>query len=420
MMSILQISGGQPLRGSIRVQGAKNSVLPLLAATLVCRGQTVLENCPALRDVEVTLQILTHLGCQVRRSGGTIAVDAAQVQRSDIPDDLMHEMRSSVIFLGAILTRTGQAELSYPGGCELGPRPIDLHLKALRTLGAEVLEQDGRIHCRAGKLTGCEIRFPFPSVGATENAILSALGCRDQVTIHGAAREPEIVDLQNLLRAMGAEVSGAGTEQIVIRGGKPLHPVTYTVISDRIAATTWLAGAAATGGGVEVTGIHPAHIQAVLEVYEAAGCKIQRGGSAVFLQAPDRLKAVPPIRTAPYPAFPTDAQAPVMASFLRARGVTRFEETIFENRYRHVAQLQKLGAQIELDDHLAYVQGVSELHGADLVSTDLRGGAALVLAALSAEGESTVSGLNHIDRGYESIETSITNLGGTIKRLDIS
>ena len=419
-MSILQINGGQPLRGSIRVQGAQNSVLPLLAATLVCQGQTVLENCPALRDVEVTLQILKHLGCRVERQGSTIAVDASQVLRSDIPDDLMHEMRSSVIFLGAILTRTGQAELSYPGGCELGPRPIDLHLKALRTMGAQVLEQDGRIYCRAGTLCGCQIHFPFPSVGATENAMLAALGCGEEITIHGAAREPEIVDLQNLLRSMGAQVSGAGTDRIVIAGKQPLHPTTYAVISDRIAATTWLAGAAATGGSVEVTGMCPAHIRAVLDVYEAAGCRIRAADSTVLLTAPDRLRAAAQIRTAPYPAFPTDAQAPVMASFLRSEGMTQFEETIFENRYRHVPEMRKLGAQIELDDQMAYVQGVSALHGADLVSTDLRGGAALVLAALAAEGESTVSGLYHIDRGYESIETTLSSLGGAIKRLDIS
>ena len=419
-MSILQISGGQPLQGSIPVQGAKNSVLPLLAATLVCQGQTVLKNCPALHDVEVTLQILRHLGCRVERSGSTIAVDASQVLRSDIPDDLMHEMRSSVIFMGAILARTGQAELSYPGGCELGPRPIDLHLKALRTMGAEVLERDGRIHCRAGSLSGCEIRFPFPSVGATENAMLAALGCGEEIAIYGAAREPEIVDLQNLLRSMGAQVSGAGTDKIVITGGKPLHEAVYTVISDRIAAATWLAGAAATGGSVEVTGICPGHIRAVLDVYAASGCRIKTGETAVLLTAPERLRAAGLIRTAPSPAFPTDAQAPVTASFLRALGQTQFEETIFENRYRHVPELRKLGARIELDDRLAYVQGVEALHGAELCSTDLRGGAALVLAALSAEGESTVSGLHHIDRGYERIEAALASLGGAIKRLDIS
>ena len=283
-MSSYRIEGGRPLDGCLKVQGAKNSVLPILAATLLTPGQSVIHNCPDLSDVSATLDILALLGCRVDREGDTVTVDASVLTRADIPDRLMREMRSSVIFLGALLARLGTAELSYPGGCELGPRPIDLHLSALRTLGAEIREEQGCLCCRGnGNMRGRELCLSMPSVGATENAMLAACGCPGVTTIVGAAREPEIVDLQNFLRAMGAEVTGAGGSVICVRGGRSLHPAEYRVVGDRIAAATYLCAAGAAGGRVELTGVEPSHLTAVLTCLEQAGCAVHTGPEALSL-----------------------------------------------------------------------------------------------------------------------------------------
>ena len=414
-MSWFEICGGKPLSGGLRVQGAKNSVLPILAASLLAPGQSVLHNCPGLSDVAATEKILRLLGCGVKREGETLLVDARQPTGCEIPDPLMREMRSSVIFLGAMLARLGRAELSYPGGCELGPRPIDLHLGALRKLGAEIVEEQGRLRCTAGRgLAGGEICLSIPSVGATENAMLAACGARGTTTIVGAAREPEIVDLQQFLNAMGARVSGAGSPVVSVEGGFPLHPAEYTVMGDRIAAATYLCAVGAAGGELELEGVETSHLAAVAACLEEAGCSLQAREGRICLKSRGRLGGVRTVRTAPYPGFPTDAQAVLMAALAGGSGTTVFVETIFENRYRHVDELARMGADIQVAGRVAVVTG-RPLHAAQVRSTDLRGGAALAVAALAAEGCSRVDGLEHIRRGYQDFEGQLAALGAEIR-----
>ena len=419
-MSAYIIQGGRPLYGTARVHGAKNSVLPILAATVLCRGTSVIHNCPDLSDVRASMAILEHLGCQVDRSGDTITVDASVVTGNDVPDRLMREMRSSVIFLGAILARTGSAELSMPGGCELGPRPIDLHLAAIRALGAEIREEGGALHCALpkGGLRGCQIDLSLPSVGATENAMLCACGEAGTTTINNAAREPEIVDLQAFLRALGADVRGAGTSTVTVTGGKPLHGGTHTVMPDRIVAATLLSAVAAAGGEAEILGTDYRQLSSVTAILTEAGCRVRSGEQRILLRREDPLQGVRPIRTAPYPGFPTDAQPPVMAALCKGRGTTVFVENMFESRYRHVDELCRMGARIRVEGRVAVVCGVERLHGARLMAADLRGGAALVVAALGAEGESRIEGLSHIDRGYYGLEETLSGLGACIRRLE--
>lgn len=417
-MSCYQIEGGRPLSGALAVQGAKNSVLPILAAALLAPGQSVIHNCPDLSDVSATLDILALLGCRVDREGDTVTVDASVLSRSDIPDRLMREMRSSVIFLGALLARLGTAELSYPGGCELGPRPIDLHLAALRALGAEIEEEQGCLCCRGGKgLRGRELCLSMPSVGATENAMLAACGCQGVTTIVGAAREPEIVDLQNFLRAMGAEVFGAGESVITIYGGRALHPAEYRVVGDRIAAATYLCAVGAAKGQIELTGVEPDHLTAVLSSLEEAGCRVYTESNLLVLECRNPLQGIAPIRTAPYPGFPTDAQALLMAALAGGEGTTMFVENIFDSRYRHVDELRRMGADIQVAGRVAVVSGVGRLHAAKVRSTDLRGGAALVIAGLSAEGTTVVSDLRHVYRGYDGLDRCLASLGAQIREI---
>ena len=418
-MSYYEIQGGRPLRGSLAIHGAKNSVLPILAACLLTSGQCVIHNCPDLSDVSATLDILRLLGCRADREGDTVIVDASAPERWTIPEHLMREMRSSVIFLGALLARLGTAELSYPGGCELGARPIDLHLSALRLLGAEILEEQGVLCCRRCRegLHGRDICLSIPSVGATENIMLAACGCPGVTTIVGAAQEPEIIDLQGFLQAMGARVSGAGTANLSIEGGFPLHPAEYRVMGDRIAAATYLCGAAAATGEVEVTGISPDTLTAVLSCLEEAGCQIHTGPDRAALTSSGPLHGIRPVRTAPYPGFPTDAQAILMAALAGGEGATLFVENIFDSRYRHVAELRRMGADIQVAGRTAMVTGVGRLHGASLRSTDLRGGAALVVAGLGAEGTTQVSELRHILRGYQDLDRNLRTLGAEIRKL---
>lgn len=306
----------------------------------------MIRNCPDLSDVTATLDILGGLGCKTRREGNTVLVDASGVDRGVVPERLMREMRSSVIFLGAILARLGYAQITYPGGCELGPRPIDLHLDALRKLGAHIREENGVLYCSTPDgLRGCELRLPFPSVGATENAMLAACAGRGVTTIVGAAREPEIEDLQNFLNELGAGVQGAGSSVITVQGAARFRSAEHTVMGDRIVAATYLAAVGAAGGEVELTGVCPAHLSTVLDVLEEAGCGLQRKENGVFLRSGGRLHGVRPIRTAPYPGFPTDAQAVVMAALAGGQGETLFEENIFQSRYRHVSELARMGAE---------------------------------------------------------------------------
>ena len=417
-MSYYEIQGGRPLSGSLAIHGAKNSVLPILAACLLAPGQSVIHNCPDLSDVSATLDILRLLGCRADRDGPTVTVDATALCRCNIPEHLMREMRSSVIFLGALLSRMGETELSYPGGCELGPRPIDLHLSALRLLGAEIWEEQGALCCRRGRnLRGRELCLSIPSVGATENAMLAACGCPGLTTVVGAAQEPEIVDLQNFLRAMGAKIDGAGTPTLAIEGGAPLHPAEYWVMGDRVAAATYLCGAAAAGGEVSITGVAPETLTAVLSCLEEAGCTLRTGPDQIVLASSAPLQGIPPVRTAPYPGFPTDAQAILMAALAGGEGATLLVENIFDSRYRHVDELRRMGADIQVAGRAAMVSGVGRLHGAAVRSTDLRGGAALVVAALGAEGATQVSELRHIRRGYQDLDRNFRALGADIREV---
>ena len=414
-MGIITIQGGTPLRGETVIQGAKNSALPILAASLLSGDVCRIEGCPHLSDVDSAADILRYLGCTVVWEDDDLLVDSRTLTRCDIPQSLMRRMRSSVIFLGAILARCGWAELSYPGGCELGPRPIDLHLSALRALGADISDAGGTLRCRAAHLRGCQIVLATPSVGATENAMLAACGAEGDTVICNAAREPEIADLQEFLCAMGAQVRGAGGSVITVEGKRPLHGCSHRVIADRIVAATYLCAGAAAGGDILLRQADCRHLATVTTALQQAGCRIDCGEEDIRLRSEGRLQAVTPVRTAPYPGFPTDCQAILMAALLRSRGTTVFVENIFESRYRHVAELQRMGADIRVEGRVAVVCGVERLHGADVLSADLRGGAALVIAALQAEGQSSIHRTHHIQRGYADLTGDLARLGARIR-----
>ncbi len=415
-MSVMYIRGGRPLEGELAVHGAKNSVLPILAACLLAKGPVTLNNCPRLTDVAAALGILRRLGCRVEQEGHTIVVDPTGASGCSISEEQMRSMRSSIIFLGPLLARAGEAHLSYPGGCELGPRPIDLHLSALRAMGCEVREEQG-IHC-LGRPKGGEVQLSIPSVGATENAMLCAVGASGPTTITNAAREPEIGDLQSFLNSLGAGVRGAGSSTITVEGGRCLSGGEYTVMGDRIVAATLLSAAASAGGTVRLRGVDWRHLATVLSVFHQAGCRVESKLEYVelFRDGAVPLRGVPTVRTAPYPGFPTDAQAPVMAALAASQGCTLFVETIFDSRYRHVPELIRMGADITTEGRVALVRGVERLHGARVEAADLRGGGALAAAALGAEGTTVLSGLNHIDRGYEGLEEMLRLLGADVER----
>jgi len=415
-MQELFVEGGRRLCGELTIQGSKNGVLPVLAATIVCAGECRIENCPHLRDVDASIAILRHLGCCTRWEGVALVVDTTHMDRAEVPDALMREMRSSVIFLGAILARQGEAALTYPGGCELGPRPIDMHLAALRALGAEIEERGGTLRCKAEVLTAAELVLPLPSVGATENAILAACGADGTTVIYNAAREPEIAELQAFLNAMGARVRGAGSSIVTVAGGRALHGGEHRVSADRIVEATYLCAAAACGGEVSFLGVDYPQLSTVTAALSEAGCAVESRGGQVTLKSAGALRALRPVRTAPYPGFPTDAQPALMAALLRSAGSTVFIENIFENRFRHVDELARMGADVRVAGRVAVVSGVRALHGAFVKCTDLRGGAALVLAGLQAEGVTRVSLPEHIDRGYECLERDLTLLGASIER----
>lgn len=415
-MSVLRINGGNRLSGSVRVHGAKNSVLPIIAATILANGETVIHNCPNLSDVDAAVNILRHLGCTAERTGEDIFVDSSHLTRCDIPDAMMREMRSSVIFLGVILARAGEAVLSLPGGCELGPRPIDMHLDALKAMGAEIREDGGNIICRAHHLKGCRIDLRMPSVGATENSMLAASRCSGVTVITNAAREPEIVDLQEYLKKIGIRVEGAGTPVITVEGTREARFAEHAVIPDRIVAATYLSAAASTGGRIVLDGVVPGHLSTVTDVLAGMGCRIKIGKDNIMIDAGGGLRSVKPVITEPYPGFPTDAQPPVMAAALKAAGTTAFVENIFENRFRHVPELLRMGADIRTEGKVAIVSGVKELRGAPVSATDLRGGAALIVAALGAEGTSEINDMMHVDRGYDDIVGALTRLGADVGR----
>ncbi len=416
----LVINGGRRLEGELSVHGAKNSALPLLSAAVLAHGESIFHNCPALTDVDAACRILSCLGCRCSRSGSTVCVDASNVTGSEIPDTLMREMRSSIVFLGAVLGRNGKCRLSFPGGCELGARPIDLHISSLRRMGAQITEEHGYLDCTAPKgLSGAKISLSFPSVGATENIMLAAVTARGVTEIHNAAHEPEICDLADFLNKCGARISGAGESVIVIEGVERLSAAEHSVIPDRIVAGTYLCAAAITRGELILSHCEPSHMTGFLPVLESMGCRVYAyGGGKLFLSCRKRLSAPPTVRTMPYPGFPTDIQALFTALCSTAEGTSIFVENIFENRFRHAAELMRLGAQIKVEGRVAVIEGVPRLTGAKLCAAELRGGAALVTAALAAEGTSEVSGLGYIDRGYENIEQALRSVGADIRKVN--
>ncbi len=415
-MADLIIEGGRPLCGAVSVHGAKNAVLPILAAALLTE-KTTLYQCPMLSDVTAAAEILRHFGCSVVHKGDVLQIDASgEIANCDLPDSLSREMRSSILFLGAILGRCRRAVVSFPGGCELGPRPIDLHIAGLRRLGAQIREERGCLECRVeGRLRGTSIALPFPSVGATENLLLASATAEGETVITNAAREPEITALADFLNRCGAKIELSG-DRICVTGVDALHGCEFTVIPDRIEAATYLCAAAATGGEIRLDHVCPRHLSAVLPFFEEMGCRMRIDRESIELSAPKRLTAPGVIQTMPYPGFPTDAQAPFMAALCRAQGSTMFIETIFSSRYKHAGELMRMGAQIRIEGRVALVEGVEALHGAPVCCTDLRGGAALVIAALAAQGKTTLSETRHIDRGYCDLAGHLRRLGANVKK----
>lgn len=418
-MASLVINGGRRLNGSLTAQGSKNSALPILAATYLVNGKSIIHNCPRLSDVECTIKILENLGCKTERHGTDLIVDSTSASGCEIPENLMREMRSSVVFLGAILGKAKKAKISTPGGCEIGLRPIDLHLFAMRKLGVEIEESYGKLLCTIPqKLKGTKITLTFPSVGATENAVLLASVARGTTTIINAAREPEIIDLCNFLSKCGAKISGAGESVIVIEGVEKLEAAEHSVICDRIAAATYLFAGAITGGDVTLKNTVPQHLNSILPVLEETGCEISIKCNEIRLKAPLRLRRIDKLITQPYPGFPTDAQAPIMTLTVVADGTSVIVENIFESRFKHVPELLRMGAKIRTEGRVAVIDGVKRLYGASVVSPDLRGGSALVLAGLVAHGTTEVGSLKHIDRGYENFENNLCMLNADIIRME--
>lgn len=418
-MDKIIINGNRRLNGEITVQGAKNSVLPILVATLLVNGVSVIHNCPILSDVEATIKILRYLGCIVTREGHTITVDSTNVNRNNVPDNLMREMRSSIVFLGGILGRMGKAVLSTPGGCEIGLRPIDLHLSSMEQFGATVTSENGFIVCSAEEkgLIGTRITLSFPSVGATENIILAAVLAKGTTTITNAAREPEISDLADFLNRCGARIHGAGDSTVTIEGVSGLHSTEHTVIPDRIVASTYMIACAMTNGKICLRDIIPAHIGPTIQPLREAGCDVTVSGRWVCLSAPPKLKRIRMIRTMPYPGFPTDVQAQMMAMTTVCEGTSVIVENIFESRFKHIGELLRFGAKINVEGRMAVIEGVKYLNGATVRATDLRGGSAMILAGLNAYGTTEITEIHHIDRGYEQPEKVLEDLGADIKRV---
>lgn len=416
-MEVYHIQGGVRLSGEVTLSGAKNAILPILAATVAIEGVTVIRGCPNLSDVRIMMKILEELGCRVHLDQGVITVDATTIHRDLIPEKLSREMRSSMFLMGPMLARCGSVILSYPGGCEIGLRPIDIHLKALRSLGVVINETNASLECTAAKMTGTEIQLDFPSVGATENAIMAATGAEGITRIHNAAKEPEIQDLARFLNSAGARIRGAGTGSITIQGKRRLHGVEHKVISDRIEAGTFLTAIAITGGEGSVRNVEPGNLGLVLSKLREAGCKVREEKGLIHIKAPSRPTRLERITTMPYPGFPTDLQSQFLSLASIAKGTSIIRETIFENRFKQADELIRMGAKIQLFDQTAIVSGVEQLTGARVKARDLRGGAALVIAGLAAEGKTVIENICYVDRGYDKFETGLSSLGARIRRV---
>ncbi|MBO9604969.1 MAG: UDP-N-acetylglucosamine 1-carboxyvinyltransferase [Paenibacillaceae bacterium] len=415
-MEKLVIEGGKPLSGTIRIHGAKNAALPILAASVLAKGTHVIHNVPDLLDIQVMLHILRALGCTAEHRGETVTVNTTSLFSSHIPEELMTQMRSSIFLMGPLLARCGNAHIYQPGGCAIGERKINLHLLGLEALGAKFEESGNMLACRAEKLTGADIYLDFPSVGATENIMMAAVKAEGSTTIHNAAREPEIQDLQHFLCAMGARIYGAGTDTITIEGVTELAPCTYRIIPDRIVTGTFMVAAAATRGNVTLERACPAHLTSVIHVLRRAGVQVAVDGDVIQVSCHGRPKPVERVVTSPHPAFPTDLQAQVMVLLSLADGFSIMKETVFEGRFKHVDELVRMGADIRVDLSSAFIRGVPRLYGATVEATDLRAGAALVIAGLAARGTTVVEQIHHIDRGYDRIETMLARLGAKVER----
>ncbi|HHY82703.1 MAG TPA: UDP-N-acetylglucosamine 1-carboxyvinyltransferase [Clostridiales bacterium] len=420
-MGKFRIRGGRRLEGDIRVIGAKNAILPILAAVILTRKTVVLYDFPRLADVENMLLILQSIGCQVKREGTTLIVDPSNVNSWVIPDRHVKEIRSSIVMLGAVLARMKKAKITYPGGCEIGQRPINLHLHGLRQLGVIIDESHGYLECEAANMVGADIHLDYPSVGATENIMLAATCAKGRTIIRNAAKEPEIIDLQNFINSMGGKVHGAGSNTIIIDGVDSFHETEYTVIPDRIVAGTYLMAAAITGSELVVHNVNLEHIQSIVTKLRESGCMITpykgTDAGAVKIKAPQRLWAIEHTKTYPYPGFPTDMQALLMSVLTVAKGTSIITENIFENRFKHVPELIRMGANIRTEGKIAVIQGVPVLKGAEVSASDLRGGAALVIAGLKAEGETIVDNIHHIERGYENLDLCLRSIGADIERI---
>lgn len=410
------IGGGKKLIGEYELTGAKNAVLPILAATIVTGNESIIESCPNLSDVQTMFTILRELGCKIIQDEDRVIINTEPINSYTIPEHLMREMRSSVFLMGPMIARCGKVTLSYPGGCEIGLRPIDIHLSALRKLGVTIKEAHGFLECTADRLIGCRILLDFPSVGATENVMMAATAAEGETRIINPAKEPEIIDLQDYLNACGADIKGAGTGEILIRGKKSYHRAEHKVIPDRIEGGTILAAVAMTGGSIILRNAIPEHMSMTLSKLREAGCRIREGNDFVIMTAPEKLNAIDTLITQPYPGFPTDMQSQFLTLMTIAQGTSIVTETIFESRFKHIEELMKMGAKIKVDGRTAVVSGVNKLTGARVVSKDLRGGASLVLAGLGAEGETIVENICHIDRGYDKFELALRKIGAEIRR----
>lgn len=415
-MESYHIRGGIPIRGEYTVKGAKNAALPLMAASIMTGEETVFSGCPQISDVAVMKEILQSLGCRIQEAEDSLLVDTAGLSGYQVPDRLMEKMRSSIFLVGPLLTRCGKAVVSQPGGCAIGKRPIDLHIKALHQLGATIQEEDGHLIFTGERLQGAHIVFDFPSVGATENLMMAALGAKGETILHHAAKEPEIIDLQNYLNSCGAKIRGAGTSRICIKGQMPLHGTCHRIIGDRIEAGTYLMAAAATGGELVIRGMETEPLKCLIRYLRYAGCKVKRSPREVWLRAPSRLFSVGNLKTGPYPGFPTDLQPQFSAIMTAAMGSTRIQETVFENRFKSLRQIEKMGAHIEIFQRIAIIEGADFLKGTTVTAEDLRGGAALVLAGLMAQGETTIENVNFIERGYCNFHEELKKMGADIDR----
>jgi len=412
-MSSYVIEGGKRLEGEVKISGSKNASLPILAASILNGKTNTLYNVPNIYDIQSTLKILEVLGCKTQKKKEKLLIDSKNIKVKEIPHELMHKMRSSVILAGALIGRFKTATFTYPGGCDIGARPIDLHLKSFEKLGIKIEENAGFITCKCDKIIGADIHLDFPSVGATENIILATVLAEGKTTITNAAMEPEIVDLQNFLNKMGAKVEGAGTNIITITGVKNLKGISYNIMPDRIEAGTILCMAAITSGKVKINNVVSEHLTPVLHKLEECGNKILIEKNSISLEAPKRLKAVD-IKTLPYPGFPTDMQSVFTSILTVAKGTSVVVENIFENRYKYINELKRMGAKVTVEGKVAIVKGVRKLSPAELTSTDLRGGAAMCTVALATKGKTKINNIEYILRGYENLDKKLTSLGANI------